>query len=258
MLADLKMLYHLMLKPVRGEDHAARLEAFYAGQAADYDRFRRRLLPGRDELYQKIPLPPGGTWVDLGGGTAANLECMTDKLSAAERVYVVDLSPSLLEIARQRIRSHGWNNVFTVAADATWFRPPDKVDVVTFSYSLTMIPDWFAAVDNACAMLKPGGTIGVVDFYVSRKHAAEGMVQHGAAARLFWPAWFGCDNVFLSPDHVPLLQRRFETLSLTESRAPVPYLPGLRVPYYAFVGRKRGPEPRSDGVHTSWNTDDQQ
>ena len=51
-------------------------------------------------------------------------------------------------------------------ADATRFRPPEgAADVVTFSYSLTMIPDWFAALENAAAMLKPGGTIGVVDFY---------------------------------------------------------------------------------------------
>ena len=33
-----------------------------------------------------------------------------------------------------------------------------------------MIPDWFAAVDHAWRLLRPGGTIGVVDFYVGRKH----------------------------------------------------------------------------------------
>ena len=35
------------------------------------------------------------------------------------------------------------------------------VDVVTFSYALTMIPDWRAAIRNAFRMLKPGGRIGV-------------------------------------------------------------------------------------------------
>ena len=52
--------------------------------------------------------------------------------------------------------------------------PPEApVDVVTFSYSLTMIPDWFAAIENALRMLRPGGQIGVVDFYVSRKYPAQ-------------------------------------------------------------------------------------
>ena len=31
-----------------------------------------------------------------------------------------------------------------------------------FSYTLSMIPDWFAALENARRLLKPGGTIGVV------------------------------------------------------------------------------------------------
>jgi S-adenosylmethionine-diacylgycerolhomoserine-N-methlytransferase len=109
---------------------------------------------------------------------------------------------------------------------------------VTFSYALTMIPDWYAAVANAEAMLKPKGVIGVVDFYVSRKHAADGMIRHGWMTRAFWPLWFGIDNVFLSPDHLPLLQNRFETIALHEERARVPYVPFGRVPYYAFRGRK--------------------
>jgi len=45
--SDLKILYHLALKPVRGKDHAARMESFYAGQADAYDDFRKRLLHGR-------------------------------------------------------------------------------------------------------------------------------------------------------------------------------------------------------------------
>ena len=48
--SDLRVLYHLALKPVRGADHAARLDSFYAGQAEAYDAFRKRLLAGRAEL----------------------------------------------------------------------------------------------------------------------------------------------------------------------------------------------------------------
>src|SRR5436305_444638 len=72
--SDLRILYHLALKPVRGKDHATRMENFYAGQAGAYDDFRKRLLKGRQELWNLIPPPPGGTWLDMGGGTGANLE----------------------------------------------------------------------------------------------------------------------------------------------------------------------------------------
>jgi S-adenosylmethionine-diacylgycerolhomoserine-N-methlytransferase len=39
---------------------------------------------------------------------------------------------------------------------------------------------------------------------------------------------------------VPFLHRHFEAVHFEEQRAKVPYLPLGRVPYYLFVGRKRG------------------
>jgi len=243
-LSDLKTLYHLTLRPVRGKTHAERMESFYGGQAEGYDDFRKRLLHGREELFNRLDVPEGGVWVDLGGGTGSNLELLGTRIERLAKVYVVDLAPSLLEVVERRAKQRGWTNVEAVEADATTFRPPSdalgggQADVVTCSYSLTMIPDWFAAIDNAAAMLRSGGRIGVVDFYVSRKHPAEGLRRHGASTRWFWPAWFSMDNVFPSADHLPLLLRRFETLYLAEDRGKVPYLPLGRVPYYQFIGRK--------------------
>ncbi len=239
LLSDLKVLFHLTLKPVRGRDHAARLESFYAGQAETYDDFRRRLLQGREELWRELPIPDDGVWVDLGGGTGGNLEFLADHIHRLKKVYVVDLSPSLLEVARRRVAERGWSNVEAVEADATLFHPAvGPADVVTFSYSLTMIPDWFAAIENALTMLKPGGHLGVVDFYVSRKYPPDGLARHRWLTRHFWPAWFGNDNVYLSPDHVPFLHRHFEPVHFSEHRAKVPYLPLVRTPYYRFIGRK--------------------
>ncbi len=238
--SDLKVLYHMTMKPIRGRSHADRLESFYAGQADAYDSFRRRLLRGREELWRQIPVPANGVWVDMGGGTGSNLEYLGDQIAELSKAYVVDLSPSLLEVAARRAQENGWSQVSTVEADATTFRPAEgAADVVTFSYSLTMIPDWFAAIDNALAMLKPGGVIAVVDFYVSRKHPADGHRKHRWPTRTFWPTWFANDNVFPSADHAPYLHRHFDPLHFEEQRAKVPYLPFVRTPYYAFVGKKR-------------------
>jgi len=237
LLADLTVLYHLAFKPIRGADHAARLENFYAGQAAQYDEFRRRLLPGREQLYRRLDVPEGGLWVELGAGTGANLELLGPALRRLRRVCLVDLSPSLLAVAERRIRRHGWTNVETTVADATRFALGERADVVVCAFSLTMIPDWFDVLDNARALLKPNGIFAAVDFYVSRKYPAEGRARHSAVSRGFWPVWFRRDNVFLSPDHVPYLHRRFEPVEFHEGRARVPYLPLARVPYYIFVGR---------------------
>lgn len=238
-LQDMKILYHLALRPVRGKDHAARMENFYSGQADAYDDFRKRLLHGREELFQQIPVPDGGVWVDLGGGTGGNMEFIAEAIPRLGAAYVVDLASSLLKVAEERFKKNQWQHVHAVEADATQWQPPEgAADVVTFSYSLTMIPDWFAAIENALRMLKPGGLIGVVDFYVSRKHAAENMRSHGWFTRTFWPTWFAGDNVFPSADHLPYLLSHFETVWLQESRSKVPYIPGIRTPYYQFIGRR--------------------
>ena len=237
--SDLKILYHMAFKPVRGGSHAERLESFYGGQAKGYDDFRKRLLKGREELWKALPKPEGGVWVDMGGGTGANLENFGDDINRLSKVYLVDLSSSLLQVARDRCRQRGWTNVECVEADATKFRPPEgQADVVTFSYSLTMIPPWYAAIENALAKLKPGVLIGTVDFYVSQKWPSEGLRKHGWLCRSLWPVWFASDNVFPSPDHLPFLRHKFETVWLDEQTTRLPYVPLLRTPYYVFIGRK--------------------
>lgn len=87
------------------------------------------------------------------------------------RVYLVDYSPSLCEIARKRFARLGWNNITVVCEDARRFRLEDYedgmtapqnplrspvlsyfkqqrpetggADLVTMSYSLSMIVSGF-------------------------------------------------------------------------------------------------------------------
>jgi len=233
---DARILLRLLKGQPRQGSHAERLQAFYAPQAGQYDAFRERLLHGRAELIDKLAPEAGARVVELGGGTGRNLLFFGERLAALERIEVVDLCPALLDEARKRIA--GLDNVRLIEADAVTYRPDGPVDVAYFSYSLTMIPDWRGALENALAMLRPGGTLGVVDFYVSRAHPAPGLARHGAFTRFFWPRWFAHDGVRLDPAHLEALLAHLPDHSLSERRAPVPYLPGLSVPYYICVGRK--------------------
>jgi betaine lipid synthase len=70
-------------------------------------------------------------------------------------VYLVDLTPSLCDVARKRFERLGWKNVSVICQDARTFRLPTDsedetasqerkahrgADLVTMSYSLSMIP----------------------------------------------------------------------------------------------------------------------
>lgn len=233
--ADLRTLLRLLRGHPRRGSHAERLQAFYGPQARHYDAFRERLLPGRRALIERLAVPAGAYVVELGGGTGRNLAFFGARLAALERFDLVDLCPALLEQARQRTAR--LPNVHLVEADATTYRPARPVDCVYFSYSLTMIPEWRAALDNALAMLRPGGTLGSVDFYVSEPRPGPGLVRHGRLARWFWPRWFAHAGVHPNPAHLRYLRLRLPDHELLERRTAVPYLPGLSVPYYLCVGR---------------------
>ncbi len=238
-LAQLKILYHLALSPIRGETHQERLDSFYGGQAEGYDAFRKKMLHGREAMFTSLPLESGTTWVDLGCGTGSNAEYVADKVPGLQSLVLVDLSKSLIDVARKRVAERGWTNVTLLHADATTVDiPAESVDVVTFAYSLTMIPNWFSAIDHALKILKPGGTIGVVDFYIAKKYPDEGLRKHSRFTRTFWPSWFGMDNVFPNPDHLPYLRSHFKTLEISENYGKLPWLPIVRAPYYYFIGRK--------------------
>ncbi|WP_163505208.1 class I SAM-dependent methyltransferase [Fodinicola acaciae] len=233
------VLARLVRPPRATADHAAWLDAFYDRQAADYDDFRRRLLPGREEMMRGLNVADGGRLLDMGGGTGASLTFIADRLPRLDSVTVVDLCEPLLRVARQRIDDNGWKTVRTERADLTTYLPPaGPPDAITFCYSLTMVPNWFQAIDHAWSLLPPGGLIGAVDFHVSRKRPEDGLRRHSRLQRFLWPFWFSWDNVFVSADHLPYLRHRFEQIRLVERVTRLPYLPGSAVPYYVFIGRK--------------------
>jgi S-adenosylmethionine-diacylgycerolhomoserine-N-methlytransferase len=232
---DFVVLRQLVRGMPREAAQSQQLQAFYGPQAAHYDQFRDRLLPGRAELIGRLPLSAGAHVVELGGGTGRNLDFFGARLDAIGSVEIVDLCTALLDVARTRACGHA--NVRVIEADATTYRPDHAVDCVYFSYSLTMIPNWQAALTNAWAMLKPGGAIGVVDFCVPMTSAIKLRALQSIEST-FWKRWFGHDGVRLDPDHRTMLRQLFPQNDIVERRARVPYLPAAMVPYYLFVGQK--------------------
>lgn len=233
LFGDLPVLMALLRGQGKGGNQQDRLARFYGPQAAHYDRFRQKLLPGREALIENLAacLPAQAHLVEIGAGTGRNLECFPGHQDF-RRVDLVDLCDPLLAVARSRWA--GRPEVHCHLADACTWRPTEAsetgVDAVLFSFSLTMIPNWQGALSNAVAMLRPGGWLAVADFTL--------LPEQSALARRGWRTWFGHDGVHPNPDHIPALRAAFDQEHrLHTERFRLPYL-GLSIPVYRFLGRK--------------------
>lgn len=242
-------------KETTGQQSA--LESFYKAQAQIYDSTRPFLLKGREESLQlavaHLPKRTDLVWVDVGGGTGWNVEYMNNNvLNLAKHfkaVYIVDLSPSLLAVAKERFAKLGIKNVHCILEDACTFQVPhDSIDLITMSYSLSMIPTFHSTIDHLQSLLKKNGLICCVDFGVQSHDSTIGRVNTVGGLtnrnnpwffRTFWKIWFETDRVFLDPARRAYLEYRFGTLkSLNLSNKTLG-----NIPYYIWLGCDKDRSP---------------
>ena len=148
-------------------DNADRMDAIYARQRHIYDLTRKYYLLGRDRLISRLDVPPGGSVLEVGCGTGRNLIAVARRYRDA-RLYGLDISEEMLITARAKIAAAGLaSRIRLERADATDFDPVllfqvDRFDRVYFSYTLSMIPDWRAALRQGFAAT--AGRLSLVDF----------------------------------------------------------------------------------------------
>lgn len=141
------------------------VQTFYRYQAFLYDWTRWTILHGRRRAIAHLALRPDSAVLEIGCGTGLSFRHLLGRLDPQRgRLVGVDFSPQMLRQAERRVRSRGWTNVTLVLADATELELGERFDGILFAYSLSMIPDWSAALERACAHLKPGGRLVVLDF----------------------------------------------------------------------------------------------
>jgi S-adenosylmethionine-diacylgycerolhomoserine-N-methlytransferase len=148
---------------------AARMDAIYRGQRHIYDLTRKYYLLGRDRLIRGLAPPPGGTVLEVGCGTARNLIAAARAWPDA-RCHGFDISAEMLDTARASVRRAGLKDHIRLArGDASAFNGralfgQAEFDRIFLSYTLSMIPDWRGALDQAAQALAPGGRLHIVDF----------------------------------------------------------------------------------------------
>jgi S-adenosylmethionine-diacylgycerolhomoserine-N-methlytransferase len=145
------------------------MDRIYRRQRHIYDLTRKYYLPGRDRLIEGLTPPIGGRVLEVGCGTARNL-VLAARAWPQARFFGIDISAEMLSTANQVVKRAGLGGSVELACgDAARFDPALLFGVrcfarIIFSYSLSMIPDWQAALAHALLWLPEGGEVHIVDF----------------------------------------------------------------------------------------------
>lgn len=146
-------------------------QRLFAGIAPQYERTGALLSFGQDErwrrfLVSKTNAVPGSWTLDVAAGT----QLVSRELAARKNVRVValDQSEPMLRAGGEPNRLAGFDDrILPVLGQAERLPFGDGAfDAVTFTYLLRYVEDPAATVRELARVIRPGGSIGMLEFHV--------------------------------------------------------------------------------------------
>ena len=149
--------------------------------------------PGREAAIRVANIRPGHHVLEVGIGTGLNLPMYPRWC----RLTGIDLSEEMLRKARTRVSELGLDNVTLRAMDATVMDfAAGEFDSVVATYTISAVPDPVAVLREMRRVVKPGGSIVVLNHFRSNQRVV-GRIEDLVApvcTRLGWKS-----NLLLEP-----------------------------------------------------------
>jgi phosphatidylethanolamine/phosphatidyl-N-methylethanolamine N-methyltransferase len=149
--------------------------------------------PGRVAAIKHLQIQPAELVLEVGIGTGLNLPLYPP----AVRLVGIDLSQEMLDKAVERVQHLAMPNVTLKVMDATSMSFGDnEFDKVVATYTVSAVPDPVAALREMRRVVKPGGTIVILNHFRSERRGVgrfEDLVAP-VCTRLGWKS-----NLTLSP-----------------------------------------------------------
>lgn len=131
-------------------------------------------------------LEPGQTVLDLGSGGGIDVLLSARRVGPAGKVYGLDMTKDMLELARRNSETAGATNVEFLEGTIEAIPLPDNsVDVIISNCVINLSSDKDAVFREAARVLKPGGRFAVSDVVVKGHDIP-------AEVRRSMELWVGC------------------------------------------------------------------
>jgi len=198
----------------RATEDSRRVERVYSVLSRVYDgTFDWALGPGRRLAIKRLGIAPGERILEVGVGTGLSFP----HYPKSARVTGIDISEPMLLQARERAAALGLENIQLSVMDAHNLNLPDAhFDRVLAPYVISVVPDPEQVMREIRRVCKPGGTVVVVNHFLSDNRVL------GRMERALTPAsqWIGfrmdlpVDRVKLTPGLACLHEERVNLFGL--------------------------------------------
>lgn len=144
--------------------------------AKNYDGFQTQLHDYNHEAVEivtMLELHSGHTLIDMGTGTG-NFAIQAAPL--CHHVFAVDISKSMLDVARTKAKNHQVRNIsFIQAGFLTYQHEGEPVDCVVTTAALHHLPDFWklVALQRIANILRPGGKLFLQDVVFPTKASTD-------------------------------------------------------------------------------------
>lgn len=195
------------------------LSQYYKFHSKIYDATRWLFLFGRKGIIKHLKtenIQPN-IILEVGCGTGKNLIHLTKQFPKAI-IIGMDLSDNMLDIAKEKLKDEPCVFLLNQPFNQEDFLFKGKIDLIVFSYVLTMNKDYNHLIAEVKKTLKKDGHIAIVDFHDSKIN--------------IFKKWMQFNHVIMNDELLKSIKNNFQTQSIKIRKGIFPFWS-----YFSYIGK---------------------